>query len=228
MSNLASRGAGADPAGFGIRLGAGRLVVRNCPFYDNEMGILTANCQESVSRSRIPNSPMACCSLGQGSAICSAKPADRPPDDGQLSHDGRIGHLPKSRAAVSHVSAGSATRQVGSQLSDGLPEGARWSCWATSSGRACHRCARRPIASLRGRGCAATGIEFLMVANTLVDDAGRRTASVAIWFPERPCACVGQPVAGMLAPRVRTRCVPAGGGGQPGWTQCRARGTCNP
>ena len=108
IENLEFRGARvADLNGAGIRHELGNLTVRNCAFFDNEMGILTnndANCTLDVSNSEFgfaANSP----------AVTSPYPPHliyvgrikQFSLTGCYFHDGRTGHLVKSRAQTNLI-----------------------------------------------------------------------------------------------------------------------------
>jgi hypothetical protein len=88
--------------GAGIRFESGWLVVRNCTFMYNEMGLLTSNNPQAVLE--VENSEFAYNMRPDGhnhnlyiGQIASATVT------GSYLHHARTGHLLKSRAAVSHI-----------------------------------------------------------------------------------------------------------------------------
>lgn len=188
VSNLAFEGArGPTRAGSGIRLEAGRLVVRNCLFVDNEMGILTAD-RPGISLD-VEDSEFAHGVLlptPRISHLLYAGRIDRLDVTGSYFHDGRIGHLLKSRAAVSRVSYSRLSDEGGGQASYEMdfPEGGEvvllgnivWQGVATEN---------RRLISFGAEGLRGDRHELVMVANTLVDDVPGGGQFVAIWSPER-------------------------------------------
>jgi hypothetical protein len=111
---------------------------------------------------------------------------DRLDVTGSYFHDGRIGHLLKSRAAVSRVSYSRLSDEAGGQASYEMdfPEGGEvvllgnivWQGVATEN---------RRLIAFGAEGLRGDRHELVMVANTLVDDVPGGGEFVAIWTPER-------------------------------------------
>ena len=99
VDNIAFRGTRvADQNGAGIRLERGHLLVRNCEFSDNQMGILTANFEDatlSVIDSLFSAAPQQTGSLPHLLYIGRIARAEV---SGSRFHGGHRGHLIKSRA----------------------------------------------------------------------------------------------------------------------------------
>lgn len=188
VDNVAFEGArGPNLNGSGIRLEAGRLRVRNCLFMDNEMGILTANLP-GISL-EVEDSEFAHGVLIAGpriSHLLYAGRIDRLDVSGSYFHHGRIGHLLKSRAAVSRVRYSRFSDEAGGQASYEMdfPEGGEvlllgnivWQGAATEN---------RRLIAFGAEGLRGETHELVMVANTLVDDVPGGGEFVAIWTPER-------------------------------------------
>lgn len=188
VDNVAFEGArGPNLNGSGIRLEAGRLRVRNCLFMDNEMGILTANLPEislEVEDSEFAHGvPIAGPRI---SHLLYAGRIDRLEVSGSYFHHGRIGHLLKSRAAVSRVRYSRFSDEAGGQASYEMdfPEGGEvlllgnivWQGVATEN---------RRLIAFGAEGLRGERHELVMVANTLIDDVAGGGEFVAIWTPER-------------------------------------------
>ncbi len=99
IENIAFRGARVpDGNGAGIRLEKGRLRVRSCAFFDNEMGLLTSNFPdaelivEDSEFAQAPHSNGGLHHLLYAGRIASLKVS------GSRFHQGNVGHLLKSRA----------------------------------------------------------------------------------------------------------------------------------
>ena len=88
--------------GAGIRFESGWLVVRNCSFMYNEMGLLTSNDQSAVLE--VENSEFAYNMRpdGHNHNLYIGQIA-RATVTGSYLHHARTGHLLKSRAAISHI-----------------------------------------------------------------------------------------------------------------------------
>lgn len=91
-----------DRNGAGIRLEKGSLMVRDCRFLHNEMGLLTNNDPATVLE--VENSEFAYNQRPDGhNHNLYAGQIARLSVTGSYFHHGHIGHLLKSRAAVSHI-----------------------------------------------------------------------------------------------------------------------------
>ena len=91
-----------DRNGAGIRLEKGSLLVRNCRFLHNEMGLLTNNDPATVLE--VENSEFAYNQRPDGhNHNLYAGQIARLSVTGSYLHHAHIGHLLKSRAAVSHI-----------------------------------------------------------------------------------------------------------------------------
>ena len=115
-----------DGNGAGIRLEAGQLLVRNCVFLNNEMGILTAN-DERISLV-VEDSEFGYTARSHGfthalyaGAIASLRVT------GSYFHHGDNGHLLKSRARFNRIEYNRFTDESGGQSSYevNLPNGGR-------------------------------------------------------------------------------------------------------
>lgn len=188
VDNVAFEGArGPNLNGSGIRLEAGHLQVRNCLFVDNEMGILTAN-QPGMSL-EVEDSEFAYGVLltrPRVSHLLYAGRIDRLEVSGSYFHHGRIGHLLKSRAAVSRIRYSRFSDQAGGQASYEMdfPEGGEVSLLGNVVWQGAATENRRLIA-FGAEGLRGDRHELVMVANTLVDDLPGGGEFVAIWAPER-------------------------------------------
>ena len=104
IENIEFRGARVPSGnGAGIRFEAGHLVVRRCAFYDNEMGILTANIAEmtlEVSDSVFATAPHH---EGQLHHLLYVGAIGRFKLSGSRFEQGYLGHLVKSRARENDV-----------------------------------------------------------------------------------------------------------------------------
>ena len=115
-----------DANGAGIRLEAGQLLVRNCVFVDNEMGIVTAN-DERIALV-VEGSEFGYTARSRGfthalyaGAIASLRVS------GSYFHHGDNGHLLKSRARFTRIEYSRFTDESGGQASYeiNLPNGGR-------------------------------------------------------------------------------------------------------
>lgn len=104
IENIEFRGARVPAGnGAGIRFEAGHLVVRRCAFYDNEMGLLTANAVEmtlEVSDSVFASAPQH---AGQLHHLLYVGAIGRFKLSGSRFEQGHLGHLVKSRARENDV-----------------------------------------------------------------------------------------------------------------------------
>jgi hypothetical protein len=104
IENIEFRGARADDGnGAGIRLEKGTLLVRNCSFFENQMGLLTANFPEtelSIENSLFAQAPRQMDSLPHLLYVGKIK---RLSLRGSRFHGGFRGHLVKSRARINDI-----------------------------------------------------------------------------------------------------------------------------
>ncbi|MBP8215193.1 MAG: hypothetical protein KAX66_06975 [Propionivibrio sp.] len=104
IENIEFRGARvADANGAGIRFESGDLVVHRCAFFDNEMGILTANRAEmtlEISDSEFGGAPET---AGDLHHLLYVGAISRFVLTGSRFERGYLGHLVKSRARENHV-----------------------------------------------------------------------------------------------------------------------------
>ena len=105
-----------DGNGAGIRLERGSLSLYDCAFRDNENGLLSAN--DGKARLEIENCDFGTIVRQQGQThnlyvgkIAYLKVT------GSYFHDGRMGHLLKSRAAVNHILYNRLTDEIGGEAS---------------------------------------------------------------------------------------------------------------
>lgn len=105
IENIEFRGARVpDGNGAGIRFERGNLVVHRCAFFDNEMGLLTANFPDmslEISDSEFGSAPRH---PGHLHHLLYVGSIDRLVLTGSRFENGYRGHLVKSRARESHVS----------------------------------------------------------------------------------------------------------------------------
>jgi len=159
-----------DANGAGIRLEAGQLLVRNCVFQDNQMGILTADgpgIRLAVERSEFAytaRSERYTHSLYAG-AIGSLRLT------GNYFHHGDRGHLLKSRARHNRIEYNRFTDEPGGQASYeiNLPNGGR----AELVGNVVQQSATSAnsvIISYGEEGYTGPLNELLVVHNTVVND----------------------------------------------------------
>lgn len=104
IENIEFRGARvADGNGAGIRFEQGSLTLRRCAFFDNEMGILTANSPDStleIEASEFGDAPQHAGSLHH---LLYVGQIGKFTITGSRFEQGFLGHLIKSRARESHV-----------------------------------------------------------------------------------------------------------------------------
>lgn len=104
VENIEFRGARvASRNGAGIRFEKGRLLVRNCAFFDNEMGILTANAPDMVLEvidSEFGEAPRH---AGDLHHLLYVGAIQKFTLRGSRLRNGYLGHLVKSRARESHI-----------------------------------------------------------------------------------------------------------------------------
>ena len=105
-----------DRNGAGIRLDKGSLLVRDCRFIRNEMGILTNNDPDTVLE--VENSEFAYNQRpdGHNHNLYAGRIA-RLSVTGSYFHHARIGHLLKSRAAANHIYYNRLTDEAGGTAS---------------------------------------------------------------------------------------------------------------
>ena len=104
IENIEFRGTRvADANGAGIRFEKGRLQVRRCAFFDNEMGLLTANFGDAeliIEDSEFAQAPRQ---VGGLAHLLYVGRIARLEVTGSRFHQGFEGHLIKSRAKVSRI-----------------------------------------------------------------------------------------------------------------------------
>jgi hypothetical protein len=105
-----------DHNGAGIRLEAGRLLVRNCRFIDNENGILTGNNPDTELE--IANSEFAHNGYGDGqSHNLYVGAIAKLTVTASYFHHANVGHLLKTRAAVNDIRYNRLTDEPGGRAS---------------------------------------------------------------------------------------------------------------
>ena len=162
----------ADGNGAGIRLERGSLRLRDCSFRDCEMGLLTAN--DPAIRLEVEN-----CEFGHAAPRPGQAPAHllyagrigRLLVTGCYFHHGRIGHLLKSRAALSLVAYNRLSDEIGGRASYELefPNGGV----AIVLGNVIQQSAQTENPHLLAYGAEGLGPgrhELCLVHNTLVDN----------------------------------------------------------
>lgn len=155
--------------GAGIRFDRGSLTVRDCRFIDNEMGLLTGN--EPGTMLTVENSEFARNQRPDGhNHNLYAGTIARLTVRGSYFHDAHIGHLLKSRAAVSVIEYNRLTDEGGSASYElEFPNGGV----AYVIGNVIQQSARtqnEQIVSFGAEGYRWSANEFYLVNNTLVDD----------------------------------------------------------
>lgn len=159
-----------DLNGAGIRLEAGSLRVLDCGFFDNQNGILTSN-DNSISLV-VENSEFARNGAGDGQShqLYAGKIA-RLLIRGSYFHHAKVGHLLKSRAAMSLIEYNRLTDEVGGQASYELefPNGGQ----ALVLGNIIEQSSSTQnsvMVSYGAEGYEHNNNQLLMAHNTLVDD----------------------------------------------------------
>ncbi|MDY0744724.1 hypothetical protein SNE35_09405 [Paucibacter sp. R3-3] len=159
-----------DGNGAGIRLEQGSLSLYDCAFKDNENGLLSGN--DGKARLEIENCDFGTIVRQQGQThnlyvgrIAYLKVT------GSYFHDGRMGHLLKSRAAVNHIFYNRLTDEIGGESSYELefPNGGQ--CLVVGNLIQQSSTTQNPcIVSFGAEGYAAGSPQELhMVNNTIVD-----------------------------------------------------------
>ena len=104
IENIEFRGARvADANGAGIRFERGRLHVRRCAFFDNEMGLLAANFPDAELRIEDSEFARAPRQVGGLAHLLYVGRIGRLEVTGSRFHQGFEGHMIKSRARVSRI-----------------------------------------------------------------------------------------------------------------------------
>ncbi len=160
----------ASRNGAGIRFERGRLVLRDCGFFDNENGILTAG--DPAAELEIAGCEFAHNGFGDGySHNLYVGPIGKLTVTGSYFHHARVGHLLKSRAAENHILYNRLTDEEGGRASYELefPNGGV----ARVQGNIIEQGARTEnpvLVSYGAEGYSARRNALYLVNNTLVDD----------------------------------------------------------
>lgn len=175
-----------DRNGAGIRLEAGSLTLLECGFRDNENGLLTSN-DESVELDII-DCDFGAIALRSGlTHNLYVGAIKRLAVTGSYFHDGLLGHLLKSRAAVNHILYNRITDEIGGRASYELefPNGGV----AVVMGNLIMQSAttENPHMISFGIEGARPGRQALyLVHNTLVDQKSGGNLSGGIWLRVTP------------------------------------------
>lgn len=175
-----------DRNGAGIRLEAGSLTLLDCGFRDNENGLLTSN-DESVELDII-DCDFGAIALRSGlTHNLYVGAIKRLAVTGSYFHDGLLGHLLKSRAAVNHILYNRITDEIGGRASYELefPNGGV----AVVMGNLIMQSAttENPHMISFGIEGARPGRQALyLVHNTLVDQKSGGNLSGGIWLRVTP------------------------------------------
>ena len=106
----------ASRNGAGIRFERGRLILRDCGFFDNENGILTAG--DPAAELEITGCEFGHNGFGDGySHNLYVGPIGKLTVSGSYFHHARVGHLLKSRAAENHILHNRLTDEEGGRAS---------------------------------------------------------------------------------------------------------------
>jgi len=188
IENLEFRGARVpDTNGAGIRFERGTLTVRNCSFIDNENGILTGN--HGDARLRIEDSLFAQAPDRTGSLdhLLYVGRIAEVTIIGSRFHQGRTGHLIKSRAKVSRISynliadgpLGQASYEVD------LPQGGLAVLIGNVIAQGAH--SQNPVVVAFGaEGPAWPGSALYMAHNTLVNERLGGAWFLRVWRDKLP------------------------------------------
>ena len=163
-----------DGNGAGIRLEQGSLSLVDCAFKDNENGLLSGN--DGKARLEIENCDFGTIVRQQGQThnlyvgrIAYLKVT------GSYFHDGRMGHLLKSRAAVNHIFYNRLTDEIGGEASYELefPNGGQ--CLVVGNLIQQSSTTQNPVIISFGAEGYAAGApqELQLVNNTIVDQLPR-------------------------------------------------------
>lgn len=188
IENLEFRGARVpDGNGAGIRFEKGRLTLRRCAFVDNQMGVLTVNFDDAelvVEDSEFAHAPRAESPLPHllyAGRIASLKVS------GSRFHDGRVGHLLKSRARRTELAynlivdgpAGRASYEVD------LPNGGDALLIGNVIGQSAAS-ENRVIVAYGAEGNAWPQSRLRLVHNTLISEGARPAWFVRVWTERLP------------------------------------------
>ena len=172
VENVEFRGARvADVNGAGIRFEKGHLTVRRCTFFDNEMGIITANdpdAQLTIEDSEFGRAPHT---VGGLLHLLYVGRIARLDITGSRFHLGFEGHLIKSRAKVSRIAYNLIYDGVGGEASYeiDLPSGGDATLIGNIIGQS--RGTQNPVVVSYGAEGKAWDVNHLLMShNTLISD----------------------------------------------------------
>ena len=160
----------ASRNGAGIRFKRGRLILRDCGFFDNENGILTAG--DPAAELEITGCEFGHNGFGDGySHNLYVGPIGKLTVSGSYFHHARVGHLLKSRAAENHILYNRLTDEEGGRASYELefPNGGIARVLGNIIGQGA-RTENPVLVSYGAEGYSARRNALYLVNNTLVDD----------------------------------------------------------
>lgn len=203
IENLEFRGTRVpDGNGAGVRFEKGKLLVRGCAFFDNEMGLLTSNAADAeldIVDSQFGEAPRSAGSLPH---LLYAGRIAKLTVTGSRFHDGFEGHLIKSRARETRVSynlildgwSGEASYEVD------LPNGGLSYLIGNIIGQG-PRAQNSALVSYGAEGNAWPVSALYMAHNTLVSNGWQVARFLRIWNdrlpPRAPVVVVNNVTAGI-------------------------------
>jgi len=176
--------------GAGIRFERGRLRLRDCGFFDNENGILTAG--DPQAELEITGCEFGHNGFGDGySHNLYVGPIGKLTVSGSYFHHARVGHLLKSRAAENHILYNRLTDEEGGRASYELefPNGGIARVLGNIIGQGT-RTENPVLVSYGAEGYLARRNLLYLVNNTLVDDRVEGGVFLALRAGERTLVAI--------------------------------------
>lgn len=186
VENIEFRGARVpDLNGAGIRFEKGRLRIVRCAFFDNEMGLLTANFGDAELRIEDSEFGLAPRHAGSLHHLLYVGRIARVEVTGSRFHQGHLGHLMKSRARESVITGNSLVDGPMGQASYeiDLPNGGRARVSGNTIGQG-DGADNLVLVAFGAEGSAWPDSALTMEDNTLVNEASRPAWFLRVW-PER-------------------------------------------
>ncbi|HMO45538.1 MAG TPA: hypothetical protein PKB14_05860 [Rubrivivax sp.] len=188
IENIEFRGARVpDGNGAGIRFEKGRLLVRGCAFFDNEIGLLTANFEDArliIEDSIFAGAPPHAGALHHllyAGRIASLKVS------GSRFHRGHTGHLLKSRAQRTELAYNLLVDGEGGRASYevDLPNGGDALLVGNVIGQSAHT-ENRVLVAYGAEGHAWPHSRLRMAHNTLLNDGVQPAWFLRVWRDRLP------------------------------------------
>ncbi len=180
----------ASRNGAGIRFERGRLRLRDCGFFDNENGILTAG--DPAAELEITGCEFGHNGFGDGySHNLYVGPIGKLTVSGSYFHHARVGHLLKSRAAENHILYNRLTDEEGGRASYELefPNGGIARVVGNIIGQGA-RTENPALVSYGAEGYVARRNALYLVNNTLVDDRPEGGVFLAVKAGDRTLVAI--------------------------------------